>query len=157
MAERRSEISCLPLAQSQPDRHPTTVTQPDFTLPIATVSADLAPGRTIQTVAYNGSVPWPVLRMQEGKPVTIDIFDDTEVPELDALAGGCRRTHPTRDPDRAIGMGVVVQYADRKGEPQWRAPENSTWDYSVFGNSPGTSLRTQAKHPVPDGKFALTC
>ena len=44
-------------------------------------------------------------------------------------------------------MGVVVEYADRKGEPQWRAPENTTWDYSVFG--------TPAKPAEPDGKFDL--
>lgn len=56
--------------------------KPDFTLRIAPISVDLAPGKTIRTVAYNGSVPGPVLRMKEGKPVTVDIFNDTDVPEL---------------------------------------------------------------------------
>ncbi len=56
--------------------------KPDFTLRIASISADLAPGKSIRTVAYNGTVPGPVLRMKEGKPVTIDIFNDTDVPEL---------------------------------------------------------------------------
>ena len=57
-----------------------------------------------------------------------------------------------RDQDRAIGMGVVVEYADRKGEPQWKAPANPTWDYSVFGEPSGT----RTKYPEPDGKFDLT-
>ena len=304
--------------------------KPDFTLRIAPVMADLAPGKTIQTVAYNGSIPGPVLRMKEGKPVSIDIFNDTDVPELvhwhgqmvSAKADGAEEegspfvpahghlrvaftpkpagtrwyhthvmamtdltrgaysgqfgflmvelkseagnydqeiflagrhwdpvilhrgapnndwtvdyklctladkalgygepirvrqgqrflfhilnadatrqltlalpghrfqvialdgnpvpaptsveylqiavaeridalvemNHPgvwvlgsARDQDRAIGMGVVVEYADRKGEPQWQAPANTTWDYSVFG--------TQKQHPEPDGKFDLT-
>src|ERR1700733_7582642 len=52
--------------------------KPDFTLRIAPISVDLAPGKTIRTVAYNGSVPGPVLRMKEGKPVTVDILNDTD-------------------------------------------------------------------------------
>jgi FtsP/CotA-like multicopper oxidase with cupredoxin domain len=308
--------------------------KPDFTLRIGSVSADLARGKTIQTIAYNGSVPGPVLRMKEGQPVTVDIINDTDVPELvhwhgqmipakadgaeeegspfvpshghlrvkfTAKPAGTRWYHthamamtdltrgaysgqfgflivepksepgaydqeiflagrhwdpsilhrgepnndwtvdyklctladkalgygepirvrqgqrvlfrilnadatrqltlalpghrfqvialdgnpvPTpatvdylqlavaervdaivemnqpgvwvlgsaRDQDRAIGMGVVVEYADRKGEPQWRAPANTTWDYGVFG----APLGTQAKRREPDGTFDLT-
>ena len=39
------------------------------------------------------------------------------------------------DEDRNMGMGVVVEYADRRGEPQWIAPPKSTWDYTAFGRS----------------------
>jgi len=39
------------------------------------------------------------------------------------------------DDDRNMGMGVVVEYANRGGEPQWIAPPKSAWDYTVFGNS----------------------
>jgi FtsP/CotA-like multicopper oxidase with cupredoxin domain len=42
---------------------------------------------------------------------------------------------------RNQGMGIVVEYANRKDAPQWAAPENATWDYKIFGspfgNSPG--------------------
>lgn len=41
----------------------------------------------------------------------------------------------TDDADRAMGMGVVVEYADRGGEPQWIAPPKSTWDYTAFGRA----------------------
>ena len=54
----------------------------DFTLRIAPVSVELAPGKTIRTMAYNGSVPGPVLRMKEGKRISVDVFNDTDVPEL---------------------------------------------------------------------------
>jgi FtsP/CotA-like multicopper oxidase with cupredoxin domain len=39
----------------------------------------------------------------------------------------------TEDEDRNMGMGVVVEYANRTGQPTWSAPPNSNWDYAVFG------------------------
>ena len=54
----------------------------DFTIRIAPLSVELAAGKTIQTIAYNGTVPGPVLRMKEGKPIRVDVFNDTDVPEL---------------------------------------------------------------------------
>ncbi|AHY53349.1 hypothetical protein BJS_08780 [Bradyrhizobium japonicum SEMIA 5079] len=38
----------------------------------------------------------------------------------------------TEDEDRNMGMGVVVEYAGRGGEPTW-APATSKWDYTAFG------------------------
>jgi FtsP/CotA-like multicopper oxidase with cupredoxin domain len=37
------------------------------------------------------------------------------------------------DDDRRRGMGVVVEYADRKGKPQWVKPRPFRWDYTRFG------------------------
>jgi len=54
----------------------------DFTLRIARASIEIAPRKTIKTVVYNGSVPGPLLRMKEGQPVTIDVFNDTADPEI---------------------------------------------------------------------------
>jgi FtsP/CotA-like multicopper oxidase with cupredoxin domain len=54
----------------------------DFTLRIAPVSFDIAPGKTIHTVGYNGQVPGPLLRMKEGIPVTVDVFNDTDHEEI---------------------------------------------------------------------------
>jgi FtsP/CotA-like multicopper oxidase with cupredoxin domain len=53
----------------------------------------------------------------------------------------------SRDDDRKIGLGVVVEYAGRRGEPQWSAPPNSTWDYTIFGDE-----RTV---PAPDERLEL--
>jgi FtsP/CotA-like multicopper oxidase with cupredoxin domain len=36
-----------------------------------------APGRLIKTAAYNGSVPGPVLRVREGRPVRINVVNDS--------------------------------------------------------------------------------
>jgi hypothetical protein len=43
------------------------------------------------------------------------------------------------DMDRETGMGVVVEYANRSGKPQWIAPKNTAWDYTVFGHSGSAS------------------
>src|SRR5579863_4234129 len=54
----------------------------DFTLRISSVSFDIAPGRTIHTFGYNGQVPGPLLRVKEGVPITVDVFNDTDHEEI---------------------------------------------------------------------------
>jgi FtsP/CotA-like multicopper oxidase with cupredoxin domain len=54
----------------------------DVTLKIAPVIVQLDPNRAISTIGYNGCSPGPVLRMREGKPITVDVLNDTDVPEL---------------------------------------------------------------------------
>jgi FtsP/CotA-like multicopper oxidase with cupredoxin domain len=53
----------------------------DITLRIAPVTVELAPDRVISTVGYNDLSPGPVLRMREGVPVTVEVINDTDVPE----------------------------------------------------------------------------
>ena len=38
-----------------------------------------------------------------------------------------------KEDDRKKGLGVVIEYADRRGEPQWVEPPNAVWDYTIFG------------------------
>jgi FtsP/CotA-like multicopper oxidase with cupredoxin domain len=52
-----------------------------------------------------------------------------------------------KDEDRKLGLGVVIEYAGQRGEPQWSSPPNSQWDYTVFG-------QTRAV-PSPDERIAL--
>src|SRR5947209_2102416 len=54
----------------------------DFTLRIGTVTVELARNRVISTIGYNGTSPGPLLRMKEGVPVTVDVLNDTDVPEF---------------------------------------------------------------------------
>ncbi len=53
----------------------------DVTLRIAPVTVELTPRRVLSTVGYNGTSPGPVLRMREGKPVTVNVINDTDSPE----------------------------------------------------------------------------
>jgi FtsP/CotA-like multicopper oxidase with cupredoxin domain len=52
-----------------------------FSLRIAPVSVELAPGIVVRTTGYNGQSPGPVLRMREGVPVTVSVTNESTVPE----------------------------------------------------------------------------
>src|ERR1700758_2152572 len=54
----------------------------DVTLHISPVLADIAKDHTISTIGYNGAVPGPLIRLKEGVPVTVDLFNDTDTTEL---------------------------------------------------------------------------
>jgi FtsP/CotA-like multicopper oxidase with cupredoxin domain len=64
-------------AQSSPENP-----KADLTLRISPVEIEIAPGRTVKTTGYNGSAPGPILRFPEGKAVTIDVHNDTAIPEF---------------------------------------------------------------------------
>src|ERR1700689_1467543 len=57
-------------------------TPADVRLEIAPLKLEIAPGKVIHTVAYNGGVPGPLIRWPEGKPITIDVVNQTDVPEI---------------------------------------------------------------------------
>ena len=54
----------------------------DVSLTIVPLELEIAPGKTIHTVAYNGSVPGPLIRWPLGKPITIDVLNQTSDPEI---------------------------------------------------------------------------
>ena len=45
-------------------------------------SWELAPDHIVSPTLYNGQFPGPLLRLKEGKPNTVDLFNDTDTPEL---------------------------------------------------------------------------
>jgi FtsP/CotA-like multicopper oxidase with cupredoxin domain len=54
----------------------------DYTIDIAPYALEVAPRRTIKTIAYNSQVPGPLLRFKEGQPVTIDVTNQTGSSEV---------------------------------------------------------------------------
>ena len=54
----------------------------DYTLQIAPLHLEIAPGKTIKTTAVNGTAPGPLIRVREGTPVTIDVVNHTTVPDV---------------------------------------------------------------------------
>ncbi|HUK01781.1 MAG TPA: multicopper oxidase family protein [Steroidobacteraceae bacterium] len=54
----------------------------DYTLRIAPAALEIAPSHFVSTIAYNGSSPGPVLRMREGKRVSVDVINDSDAAEL---------------------------------------------------------------------------
>jgi FtsP/CotA-like multicopper oxidase with cupredoxin domain len=66
-------------AQSTPDQDARDA---DITLHISEVTTELAPGRSLKTVGYNGQVPGPLLRATEGKSIAVDVWNDTREPQM---------------------------------------------------------------------------
>jgi len=56
--------------------------EPDVRLEIAPLELEIAPGKLIHTVAYNGRVPGPLIRWPEGKAIVIDVINRSAVPEI---------------------------------------------------------------------------
>ena len=71
VAAARATATKLPASQVRPEAKPE-VGAADFTLHVAPVIVELAPGRAISTIGYNGASPGPLLRMREGVPVTAE-------------------------------------------------------------------------------------
>lgn len=53
----------------------------DYVLHIAASPIEIAPKRIISAITYNGQFPGPLLRLKEGRPVTVEIHNDTDTPE----------------------------------------------------------------------------
>jgi FtsP/CotA-like multicopper oxidase with cupredoxin domain len=69
----RASASGEPASPSKP---------PDFKLEIAPLALEIAPGKVVHTVAYNGRVPGPLIRWPEGKPIVIDVVNRSKIPEI---------------------------------------------------------------------------
>jgi FtsP/CotA-like multicopper oxidase with cupredoxin domain len=84
---RRGFLSAAATAVAGAAAGPSWATAPgpaspaDVTLRIGPVKVDVAPGKTILTTGYNGSAPGPLIRLREGIPVTVDLFNDTSIAE----------------------------------------------------------------------------
>jgi FtsP/CotA-like multicopper oxidase with cupredoxin domain len=71
------------IASRRPGRAQTPSSPPaDHTIRIAPVSLEIAPGKIIKTTGYNGTVPGPLLRLREGKPVAINVINNSGYPNL---------------------------------------------------------------------------
>jgi len=95
----------------------------------ATESRSLAlPGHTFTVVALDGNpvsnpASVPVLWLGAGERISAHVtMTNPGVWVLGDLS----------DDDRGHGMGVVVEYAGRGGDPQWTAPPPFKWDYRLF-------------------------
>lgn len=53
-----------------------------YTLRIANGLVELGPGHIVSTTLYNDQFPGPLLRFKEGRRAIVDVFNDTDTPEL---------------------------------------------------------------------------
>ncbi|HLJ46413.1 MAG TPA: multicopper oxidase domain-containing protein [Bryobacteraceae bacterium] len=82
MITRRELLGSALLLAACNKNNPPAEGPADVTLRIGTVLVDIAQDHTISTIGYNGSVPGPLIRLKEDVPAVVDLFNDTDTPEL---------------------------------------------------------------------------
>jgi len=53
----------------------------DYTLRIGAAAVEIGKKHIVSAVTYNGQFPGPLLRFKEGRPVVVDVHNDTDTPE----------------------------------------------------------------------------
>jgi len=110
------------------------------------------PGHRFTVIALDGNpVPTPtavdVLRLDVAERA--DVIVEMNNPGVWVFGS-------TDDMDRGMGLGIVVEYENRSGEPQWAAPAEADWDYTVFGKhgpaaEPDETIRLKFEK-IPGGR-----
>jgi FtsP/CotA-like multicopper oxidase with cupredoxin domain len=102
------------------------------------------PGHRFRVVALDGN-PVPA-------PTTVPLLWLGTAERISAVV---EMNHPgvwilgdAGDDDRRAGMGIVVEYGNRKGKAQWVTPPKFRWDYTAFG-TPSAGAQT------PDETFDM--
>jgi len=104
------------------------------------------PGHQFKIVAMDGN-PVP-------NPKSVEVLSLAVAERVDAIvemnSPGVWVLGSTLEKARAMGLGIVVEYAGSKGAPMWKDPAPAEWDYSQFANA------VPATPAVPDETFTLT-
>ena len=102
------------------------------------------PGHRFTVIAMDGNrVP---------KPQSVEVIALGVAERVDAIVEmnnpGVWVLGSTLEKARAMGLGVVIEYAGKTGPPEWKDPSSLAWDYTQFAGP--------AKTVEPDGRFTLT-
>lgn len=102
------------------------------------------PGHTFKVIAMDGN-PVP-------NPKSVEVVSLAVAERVDAIvemnAPGVWILGSTLEKARQMGLGVVVEYAEKKGNPIWKDPVPAEWDYTQFAATTAV--------PMPDETFVLT-
>lgn len=102
------------------------------------------PGHRFRVIAMDGNpVPNPetVETVSLGVAERVDALVEMNSPGVWVLGSTLKAA-------RDMGLGVVVEYADRTGPAEWREPQRRDWDYSIFA--------ADASGSAPEETFTLT-
>jgi FtsP/CotA-like multicopper oxidase with cupredoxin domain len=114
-------------AQAESSHAPTPDSKADHTLRIGPVTVELDRSHIVSTIGYNNCAPGPVLRMREGKPVIVEVINDTDTPELVHWHG--MLIPPEVDGTEEEGSPLVPPHGRRRYQFAPR-PAGSRWYHS---------------------------
>jgi len=89
-------------------------TEADFTFTVREMTVELGPKHMVKTTVYNDLVPGPLVRMTEGKRVTVDLVNETVEPEMLHWHGF--HIPPDVDGAHEEGTPMVMGYSRRRFE-----------------------------------------
>jgi FtsP/CotA-like multicopper oxidase with cupredoxin domain len=110
------------------------------------------PGHRFNVIALDGN-PVPT-------PVAVDVLKLDVAERADVIV---EMTNPgvwvfgsADEYDRSMGMGVVIEYANRSGDPRWVSPPKAAWDYTAFGRNGSAAEPDETVHlkfeKIPGGR-----
>ena len=103
------------------------------------------PGHRFRILAMDGN---PVPRPQLVESISLAVAERVDA-IVEMNSPGVWVLGSTLKAARDMGLGVVVEYAQRSGEPVWRDPASETWDYGIF------AAKTPAAAPVKTFTLAI--
>ncbi len=102
------------------------------------------PGHTFRVIAMDGN-PVP-------NPSSVEVLSLAVAERVDAIvemtSPGVWVLGSTLAKERAMGLGIVIEYAGKTGHPVWKDPLPATWDYAQFASA--------SEAPAPAETFVLT-
>jgi FtsP/CotA-like multicopper oxidase with cupredoxin domain len=101
------------------------------------------PGHTFKVIAMDGN---PVPNPREVETVSLAVAERVDA-IVEMNAPGVWVLGSTLEKARAMGLGVVVEYAGKTGAPVWKYPSVIPWDYAQFASATAT--------PAPDETISL--
>lgn len=114
----------------------------DHSIRIEPCSLDIGRGATIKTLAYNGQVPGPLLRLREGAPVTIDVTNASSSPDLvhwHGLAIDSLNDGAMEEGSPMIAAGATHRYAftPKPSGTRWYHTHAAAYDNLSLGTYSG--------------------
>ena len=108
-------VPCLPQAARELVRTAKTAHggTPDYKLTIEPTALEIAPGVAVRTLAYNGQVPGPVLRVRENLPIAIDVTNrsgQAEIVHWHGLRTDVRNDGAMEEGSPMIEDGTTLRY-----------------------------------------------
>ena len=115
----------------------------------ATMEVALAlPGHRFTVLALDGN---PVPTPASVEVLKLDVAERADV-IVEMNNPGVWVFGSTDDDDRNMGMGVVIEYENSKGEPQWTKPAKDDWAYATFAKTaPRKSARRSYQTDLREG------
>jgi FtsP/CotA-like multicopper oxidase with cupredoxin domain len=129
--------------------------KPDHQLVIAPISLEIAPGHVIETIGYNGTVPGPLLRLHEGREVTVAVANHSSTDDIVHWHG----LHIPSNVDGAMEEGTpmvmsgearLYRFAAKPAGTRWyhsHAMAGQDLSKSLYGGQYGFLIIEPRNHP----------